>query len=519
MKQEEKNTFVAAYEKDGFALAYRRFSADTHTPVSAFLKISELYHDSVFYESVSNPPPFSDSPGGAGRGRYSVIQFDPDLIFTIKDGAAFTERPDISGVIVKTERVDEPLAALKKIIRELKGSVPQHLPGISAGLYGYFAYDAIRLIEKLPPAPRDDIQIPDVRLIRPRCGILFDLAYDVFYLLAPVYKTTGVDGAAAYDLACERLAKIENILHTGQTPGVLECPDEAKTRPLTELFEELGVRFHTKKSDHLQSIEKCIEYIYAGDAFQIVPSQRFSTSFPTSAAFDLYRALRRVNPSPYMFYVCNPSFALVGSSPEILINLKGKTVTVRPIAGTRPRGADQEEDIRLEAELLNDPKELSEHLMLLDLGRNDVARVTKAGTVRVTEEFIVERYSHVMHIVSNVCGEIADDCDSVDALFSGLPAGTVSGAPKIRAMQIINELEPEKRGFYAGAAGYFSVNGETETAIMLRTGLLKDNKLYIQAGGGVVAKSDPESEYIETVNKSGALLKAAAIVKKNLAKS
>ncbi|MEM6603811.1 MAG: chorismate-binding protein, partial [Pseudomonadota bacterium] len=336
---------------------------------------------------------------------------------------------------------------------------------------------------------------------RPRTIIIFDNVYDTIYNVHTLYQDVLTDYDKAYQDALKHFDHIWTLLRR---------PIAADSLSIARHIDPITPVAHMEKQDYMQSVSTAIDYIYAGDAFQIVPSQRFHIDY-TKDPFAFYRILRRVNPSPYMFYAECDDFILAGASPEILVRTEDRKVTIRPIAGTRPRGKNTQEDNELEQDLLNDPKECAEHLMLLDLGRNDVGRVSKIGSVDVTEEFIIERYSHVMHIVSNVEGILKEDYDFLDAIFTALPAGTVSGAPKIRAMEIINELEPEKRSFYAGGIGYFSGNGDGDFALMLRTGLIKDQKLYIQAGAGVVADSVPEKEYTETVNKAGALIKAAAI--------
>ena len=340
---------------------------------------------------------------------------------------------------------------------------------------------------------------------RPRTVLVFDSVYDSLYLVHTVYNDLVKDTEEAFDNAKQHFDHIWSVLSQTRTTDFMSV--EKETAP-----EVLKPVPHITQSDYEDAVKKSIEYIYAGDAFQIVPSQRFHLDFEHDP-LQLYRHLRRVNPSPYMFHGAFDDFALVGASPEILVRAQEGTVTIRPIAGTRPRGKTEAEDQALEENLLADPKEQSEHLMLLDLGRNDVGRVSNIGTVDVTEEFIIERYSHVMHIVSNVEGKLKEGYDFLDAIFSALPVGTVSGAPKVRAMEIINELEPEKRSFYAGGIGYFSADGNGDFALMLRTALVKDQKVYIQAGAGVVADSVPYNEYMETVNKAGALVKAVSLCK------
>ena len=370
---------------------------------------------------------------------------------------------------------------------------------MSAGVFGYLGYDMVRLMEELAPPNPDPIGIPDAMLIRPTIIVVFDAVKDSITVVTPVRPENAIDARTALARAIERLARVVESLDrpldkslSEHDAGPIDAPARSNTTP--EEFKSM--------------VRKAKEYIVAGDAFQIVLAQRFEAPF-TLPPFSLYRALRRTNPSPYLYFLDFGSFAVAGSSPEILVKVSGDVVTIRPIAGTRHRGVTPHEDKVLEQELLADPKERAEHLMLLDLGRNDVGRVATIGTVKVTDQFFVERYSHVMHIVSNVEGRLASDRDALDALTAGFPAGTVSGAPKVRAMQIIDELEKEKRGIYAGCVGYFSAAGEMDTCIVLRTALVKDGKMYVQAGAGIVADSNPDFEQQECINKAKALFRAA----------
>jgi anthranilate synthase component 1 len=365
------------------------------------------------------------------------------------------------------------------------------LPPMAVGLFGYLGYDMVRLIEtKLAPPHPDPLNLPDAILLRPTVVAIFDNVRDEIVLVSPVWPETGVDARAAYARAIER-------------------PAPSSPQPPENLPAVSQIHSNTTHDDYLKIVERAKEYIRAGDVFQVVPSQRFRRDFKLPP-FALYRALRRLNPSPFLYHLAFPGFSIVGSSPEILVRLRDGVVTIRPIAGTRKRGSTPEADNALATELMNDPKERAEHLMLVDLGRNDVGRVAQVGEVKVTDSFFIERYSHVMHLVSNVEGKIRDGLDAIDALAAGLPAGTLSGAPKIRAMELIDEFEKEKRGaVYAGAVGYFAANGSMDTCIVLRTAVVKDGIMYVQAGGGVVADSDPEAEFQETVNKAKALMAAA----------
>lgn len=485
--------YVQDLQRHKNTVLFEARSADLETPVSAYLKLRRVFPRSLLYESVEK---------AAGRGRYSIIACHPDIIWTCEHGKASEIYYDDTGREVKKIIFDDPVSSLKNLHHQCEVRIPQPLPSAASGLFGYFSYDMVRFFEKLPDAPPDTVNIPDAVMWRPRIILMFDSVYDILYVISTVYGQNITQPEDAYDKAKNLIAQV--FVELAKPVGADMLPHaQGGEKSITPIA-------HITKDAYEGAVSKAIEYIYAGDAFQIVPSQRFHIDFPHDS-LHFYRSLRRVNPSPYMFHAAFDGFALVGASPEILVRVHNRIVTIRPIAGTRPRGKTPEEDKKLEQDLLSDPKELSEHLMLLDLGRNDVGRVSQIGTVKVTEEFVVERYSHVMHIVSNVCGVLKPEYDFLDAIFSALPAGTVSGAPKIRAMEIINELEIEKRSFYAGGIGYFSGDGNGDFALMLRTGLIKDDTLYIQAGAGVVCDSVPENEYTETINKVGALLKAASL--------
>ncbi len=464
--------------------------ADLETPVSAMLKLADGLPNSFLLESVE---------GGDIRGRYSIIGFKPDLIWRCRGERAEINRNarfDPTGFTPCDEGV---LDSLRSLIAESRIELPDDLPPMAAGIVGYMSYDMVRLMEDLPDNNPDLLGIPEGLFIRPTVMAIFDSVKDLVTIVTPVRPVAGLSARAAYNQAAERLADVVNDFERS-LPVMRSNAEIAETLP--EPSSNLN------REDYHAIVEKAKEYIQAGDIFQVVPSQRFSVPFDLPP-LALYRALRRTNPSPFLFFLNFEDFAVIGSSPEILVRLRDDTVTIRPIAGTRKRGANREEDKRLAEDLLSDPKELAEHLMLLDLGRNDVGRVAKIGSVKVTEQMVIENYSHVMHIVSNVEGQIDPRFDSLDALIGGFPAGTVSGAPKVRAMEIIDELEPCRRGIYGGSIGYFSANGSMDTCIALRTAVLKDGILHVQAGGGVVADSDPEAEYQETVNKAKALFRAA----------
>jgi anthranilate synthase component 1 len=470
-------------------LVWARLAADLDTPVSLMLKLGEARKDTFMLESVT---------GGEVRGRYSIVGMKPDLIWRCHGTASEINREARFDANAFAPLEGHPLTTMRALIAECAIDMPEGLPAVSAGLFGYLGYDMIRLVENLPDVNPDPLGLPDAVLMRPSVIAVLDGVKGEVTLVAPAWAASGLSARAAYAQAAERV--MDSLRDLDRSP--------ATQRDLGEAAPVGAAQSNFTKDGYKAAVERAKDYIRAGDIFQVVPSQRWAQRFELPP-FALYRSLRRTNPSPFMFFFNFGGFQVIGASPEILVRLRDGEVTVRPIAGTRVRGATPEEDRALEADLLADQKELAEHLMLLDLGRNDVGRVAKVGTVRPTEKFVIERYSHVMHIVSNVVGQIRDDEDALSALLAGLPAGTVSGAPKVRAMEIIDELEPEKRGIYGGGVGYFAANGEMDFCIALRTGVLKDETLYIQAGGGVVYDSDPEAEYQETVNKSRALRRAA----------
>ncbi len=466
-------------------LVWNWIPADLETPVSAYLKLCGERPYGFLLESVE---------GGANLGRYSIIGYAPDMIFRIrgnevevKQGENWNAHP-----VPTLDFIRQTLADCA--IDEQGSDLP---PMAVSGLFGYLGYDMVRLVEDIPDTNPDDLGIPDGVMMRPTVLVIFDNVKNMMCVLTPVYESKG-DAKKLYEQACGRVAAALDTLR-----GPLEVPAHQ-----SKLKTPLPVSSNMTQAQYEGAVKRAVEYIRAGEIFQVVPGQRFSVDFDLPA-FELYRSLRRLNPSPFLFHLAFEDFALVGSSPEILVRVRDNIVTIRPIAGTRKRGENETEDQALAEDLLADPKERAEHLMLLDLGRNDVGRVAKIGSVKVTEQFVIERYSHVMHIVSNVEGVLRDDLDIVDALFAGFPAGTVSGAPKVRAMEIIDELETSRRSYYGGAAGYFSGNGTLDTCIALRTALVKDGKVHVQAGAGVVADSKPNSEYQETVNKARAIISAA----------
>jgi len=482
-------SFARLYAAKKPQALFRRLVADLETPVSAFLKLGEGRDNAFLLESVQ---------GGETRGRYSIIGLKPDLIWRCQGGKAEINTRALSGDVFAPESA-KPLDSLRALIAATRMDLPAGLPPMASGLFGYLGYDMVRQIEHLPNMPPDRLGLPDAILVRPTIIAIFDTIKDEIVVVTPVFPDDGVDPCAAYARASERIE---------EAMAALDRPLPANVEAPANLPPEAKIESNMTKEEYFSVVARAKDYIRAGDVFQVVPSQRFRRPFALPP-FSLYRALRRLNPSPFLYHLSFPGFSIVGSSPEILVRLRDGKVTIRPIAGTRPRGATQEKDTALAEELMADPKERAEHLMLLDLGRNDVGRVAKIGAVKVTGSFFIERYSHVMHLVSNVEGDIRPDLDAVDALAAGLPAGTLSGAPKIRAMQIIDEFEKEKRGPYGGAVGYFAADGSMDTCIVLRTAFVKDGMMYVQAGGGVVADSEPEAEYQETVNKARALMAAA----------
>ncbi|CRL09398.1 anthranilate synthase component I [Phaeobacter italicus] len=485
------DTFAKAYEAGENQVVYTRLAADLDTPVSLMLKLTGAQKDAFMLESVT---------GGEVRGRYSIIGMKPDLVWRCRGELAELNRDARFDADAFTPLDGNPLDRLRDIIAESRINLPDDLPQAAAGLFGYLGYDMIRLVEHLPDVNPDPLGLPDALMLRPSVIAVLDGVKGEVTVVSPAWVSEGQTAKAAYAQAAERVMDAVRDLERAMPAESRDLGDAHEVAPPVSNF---------TKDGYMAAVEKAKDYIRAGDIFQVVPAQRWTQAFP-QPPFALYRSLRRTNPSPFMFYFNFGGFQVIGASPEILVRVFGQEVTIRPIAGTRPRGATPEEDKALEADLLADKKELAEHLMLLDLGRNDTGRVAKIGTVRPTEKFIIERYSHVMHIVSNVVGELAEDKDALDAFFAGMPAGTVSGAPKVRAMEIIDELEPEKRGIYGGGVGYFSAGGDMDMCIALRTAIVKDQNLYIQAGGGVVYDSDPEAEYMETVHKSNAIRRAAA---------
>lgn len=480
---------LAAYDAGRPSVLAQTLVGDLQTSVSAYMKLARGERYSCLLESVE---------GGETRGRYSIIGLAPDLLWRVRDGKAAVCRNPGDKDPVFTPLDDAPLDALRDLLAESAIDLPGALPPMAAGIVGYMGYDMVRQMEPVGPGKPDPLDMPTALFIRPTVMAIFDGVTDLITLVTPVRPAAGVDGKTALSAAERRLAAMLDRLND-------PLPLLEGGAPVT-LPEPVS---NTPPERYMDMVRRAQDYILAGDIFQVVLAQRFSLPF-SLPPFSLYRALRRTNPSPFLFHLAFDDAAIVGSSPEILVRLRDGKVTIRPIAGTRPRGATPQEDEKLADDLLADGKELSEHLMLLDLGRNDVGRVAARDSVRVTARNVIERYSHVMHIVSNVEGALADGKDAIDALAAGFPAGTVSGAPKVRAMEIIDELEVDGRGVYAGSVGYFSANGSMDTCIVLRTAVIKDGVMHVEAGAGVVADSDPASEHTECVNKSKALMSAAA---------
>ena len=487
--------FAKRYAQGEAQVVWTTLVSDLETPVSAFLKIAGGRPQSFLLESVE---------GGAVRGRYSIIGLDPDLAWRTVSGRAEINRTVRRASDAFTPCSEAPLAALRSLIAESRIKLPDVLPPMAAGVFGYLGYDMVRLMEELPQANPDPIGIPDAVMVRPTIVVVFDAVKDTITVVTPVRWQNGVQADTAFMRASERLAAVVDALDA----PLAHAPPNIQAGPLT-----VWPSSNTTPAEYERMVNVAKEYIAAGDIFQVVLSQRFEAPFELPP-FALYRALRRVNPAPFLYFLDFGGFAIAGSSPEILVRVREGTVTIRPLAGTRPRGPTPQQDKALEAELLADEKERAEHLMLLDLGRNDVGRVARTATVKVTDQFLVERFSQVMHIVSNVEGQLDGRYDALDALAAGFPAGTVSGAPKVRAMEIIDELETEKRGLYAGSVGYFSAAGELDSCIVLRTALIKDGVMYVQAGAGIVADSNPKSEQQECVDKAKALFRAAEEAKR-----
>ena len=474
--------FKKAHLKKKNQILFKSFDCKNYCKIENLYKFLLVEKNSFIFESVEK---------GTIRGRYTIIGFNPDKIWNINNKIITLEANG-----KKTRIKKNPLSFLNKLIKDFKIKIPNQLPSMATMLVGYFSYDIIRYVEKIPNKCFDDLKIPDVRLARPRNLVIYDNLNKKIYYIENVFGDTKIkDYFETYNSILKKFELYNNFEN-------IKLPEQ-----FTLKSNRNSVKSNISKIKFKSLVRKAKDYIKKGDIFQVVLSQRFERKI-NKKPIEIYNNLRKSNPSPFMFYFNYEDFKVLGSSPEILVRLRNNEVTIRPIAGTRPRGRNSREDKRYKIDLLRDGKELAEHLMLLDLGRNDVGKVSKINSVKVTEKFKIEKYSHVMHIVSNVVGKFNNNFSVFETLLSGFPAGTVSGAPKIRAMEIIDELEKNKRKLYAGGVGYFTSNNEFDTCIALRTALIKNDKFYVQAGAGIVADSKPENEYMETVNKARALLKA-----------
>ena len=474
--------FKINHSKKKHQILFRINSCNKYSKVENLFRFLLAEKNSFIFESVEK---------GTIKGRFTIIGLNPDKIWDINKNIITLNS---SGKKIKIK--SDPLSYINKLFKEYKIKISNQLPSMASMLVGYFSYDVIRYIEKIPNNCKDDLKIPDVRLSRPKNLIIYDNVKKKIFYIENVYADTKIKN---YEEEYQSINKRFDLYEDFEN---IKLPEQFTFKPNKNL-----IKSNTSKEKFKSLVKKAKAYIEKGDIFQVVLSQRFERKI-NKTPIEIYNHLRKSNPSPFMFYFNYKDFNILGSSPEILVRLRNGEVTIRPIAGTRPRGKNSKEDKKYELDLLKDKKELAEHLMLLDLGRNDVGKVSKTNTVKVTEKFKVERYSHVMHIVSNVIGKFNNKYSLFETLLSGFPAGTVSGAPKIRAMEIIDELEKNKRKLYAGGIGYFTPNGEFDTCIALRTALIKNKKFYVQAGAGVVADSKPEKEYTETINKAKALMRA-----------
>ena len=487
-------TFCRLAQDHQLIPVYRRLVSDTLTPVSAFHKI-DSGGSACLFESVI---------GGEKVGRYSFLASEPFLVLSASGSTVSVS----DGEGTRQYTAADPLEELRRLLSDPKAALLPELPPFGGGAVGYAGYDVVRYVEDLPNAPEDDRGLPDLSFAFYDRMIVFDNISKTMYVVASARLDDESDVEKAYHEACGRVdATVEELSRPGADLVYADITTGGEP--------SVSFQSNFRQEDFEAAVRKCVEYIEAGDIFQVVISQRLELELQTDP-FEIYRTLRVVNPSPFMFFLRTPEVTLVGSSPEVMCRVVDGVVTVRPLAGTRKRGETEEEDRRLAEELLADPKERAEHVMLVDLGRNDVGRVAKYGTVDLSDVMVIERYSHVMHITSNVAGTLEDGKDAFDALKACLPAGTVSGAPKVRAMEIIDELEPHRRGPYAGAVGHLDYHGNMDTCIALRTIVVQGNKAYVQAGAGIVADSKPESEYQETLNKARGLLKAIEITEERL---
>ncbi len=483
--------FKKKYKLGKRQILYTSLAADVHTPVSSLIKLEKESYTFLF-ESVEK---------GSQKGRYSVIGLKPDLIWECRNNNC-----KVTDKTLKKNYYENnisPLNSLRNLIKSNKLKIPNQIPSISSGLFGYMGYEMIQYFEKVILSKKNNLELPDSIFIRPSMTLVFDNVNDKLFITRTVFPNVK-DPVQSFNKAKKDIVNLTKKINKPLSRNSLELQSFKKGM---DVFKD--VKSNTSYKDFKNMVEKAKKLIYEGEIFQVVLSRIFKKKIKNKP-LSIYRALRHLNPSPYLFYMSFKDFTIVGSSPEILIKLDDKKVTIRPIAGTRKRGVNKHEDDKLKNDLLNDSKEISEHLMLLDLGRNDISRVSQPGTVKVTDKMYIEYFSHVMHIVSNIEAKLKDKNDSTDVLFSGFPAGTVTGAPKIRAIQIIEQLEKSRRNVYAGSVGYISNNGDVNTCIALRTALIKNNYIYVQAGAGIVADSKPKNEFKETENKALAILTACA---------
>jgi len=482
MLNKNLSDFIYSHKKKNNQILYTEIKTKNLSEIENLVNNFLEEKNSFIFESVEK---------GKIKGRYTIFGKSPDKIWEFNNNNCFiyfkNKKKKIKG---------KPKEVIEKIIQEFKFKTPKELPPISSILSGYFSYDIIRYIEKIPNKCSDDLNIPDARIIRPTKLIIHDNVLKKIYFIINVFHDEKIDN----------YLKKYNLIKN-EIEGLIFLANYKNQSQLKETNHTNKIKSNISKKKFLKNVNKAKKYIKIGDIFQVVLSQRFETNLNKSP-LEVYKKLRFTNPSPFMYFFNFTDFQIIGASPEILVRLRNNKITVRPIAGTRPRGKNRKQDIFFEKDLLKDKKEIAEHLMLLDLGRNDAGKVSKINSIKVTENFKIERYSHVMHIVSNVQGDFNNKYSKFDTLLSGFPAGTVSGAPKIRAMEIIDELETTKRKVYAGGIGYFSANGDFDTCIALRTAITKKNRFYVQAGAGIVADSKPINEYNETINKAKALLKS-----------
>jgi len=489
--QPDLRLFKKNYNLGKNQIIFASLAADVHTPVSTLIKFKKEKY-SFLFESVEK---------GSQKGRFSIIGLKPDLIWQCKDNLCTINDLNKNKKIIEKE--NDPLKSLRKLVSSNKVNIPKILPGISSGLFGFLGYEMIQYFENLKLKKKDNLDLPESVFLRPSITLVFDNVSDKLYITRLI-SPNNLSASYSFKKGVNDIKKIVKKINTPLKQLNLKTYSFDKK---VNIFK--NVKSNTSFQEFKKMVNTAKKYIFEGEVFQVVLSRIFKKKINVEP-LSVYRALRNLNPSPYLFFMNFNKFNIVGSSPEILIKLQDNKVTIRPIAGTRKRGMNQIEDLKMEKDLLNDPKEISEHLMLLDLGRNDISRVTKPGTVKVTDKMYIEYFSHVMHIVSNIDGELDKSNSSTDVLFSGFPAGTVTGAPKIRAIEIIEELEKSRRNIYAGSVGYISFNGNIDTCIALRTALIKDKHIFIQSGAGIVADSKPINEFKETENKAMALLSACA---------